>query len=187
MFQKSSPHGKQLWSKHPPNNKNFHSTLSLFLIFPQGEVLYSLDPNTFQQQVIYPSFSSLMIPPTLNLFRKEEAQVEHGKHTSNAPQFTKINPCGNCSCIKKNPILPQMNLNILSMQKREKIHKTLIFFGQQYNIICHIIFTAEEKRTSTLYGQIDHHTCTKFEAKCELLLKVHVLLRQHRCKNKKRA
>jgi hypothetical protein len=36
-----------------------------------------------------------------------------------------------------------------------------------------------------MYGQVDH-TCIKFEAKCELVPKVHALLRQHRCKNRKK-
>ncbi len=78
---------------------------------------------------------------------------------------------------RKNPILPQ----------KEERDKTLTSFGQQYNIICHIIFIIEEKRTNTLQGQVDRCTCTKFEAKCELLQKVHVLFIQHRCKNRKKA
>jgi hypothetical protein len=45
---KVKPTWKVAMEKRPPNNKKFHSTLSLLLIFPQGEALYNLDPDTFQ-------------------------------------------------------------------------------------------------------------------------------------------
>jgi hypothetical protein len=45
---KVKPTWKVVMKETPPNNKDFHSTLSLFFTFPQGEVLYNLDLDTFQ-------------------------------------------------------------------------------------------------------------------------------------------
>jgi hypothetical protein len=107
---KVEPTWRVVMEQTAPDNKDFHSTLSLLLSFPRGEVLYSLDPRYISilaclSTIVFPSYS-----PVLNLSPKEEAKVDHGKQPLDAPQFTEINPCGNCSCIQKNPIFPCMKL-----------------------------------------------------------------------------
>jgi len=84
---------------------------------------------------------------------------------------------------RKTPYCHRWSLNILSMWKREERQKNIDFFWVAIQHHLPYYLHRKEKRTNTLYGQVDHHTCIEFEAKFELLLKVHVLLRQHRCKN----
>jgi hypothetical protein len=107
MLQKLSPHGELLWSRQPPTIRTFiqHSLCST----RRGDI--QLGPKIhFNTSSFIHHCLPFLFPPVLNLSPKEEAKVDHGKQPLDAPQFTEINPCGNCSCIQKNPIFPCMKL-----------------------------------------------------------------------------